>query len=296
MKKITWLWAPMICAALLFSGCSEERTTSPRGTGLELTAEEQAHSIAIRATPINGNSNGSNGNDNGTNGNDNGTNGNDNGTNGNDNGTNGNDNGTNGNDNGTNGNDNGTNGNDNGTNGNDNGTNGNDNGTNGNDNGTNGNDNGTNGNDNGTNGNDNGTNGNDNGTNGNDNGTNGNDNGTNGNDNGSGGNCSDGSTQLETQMTGDEDNEARYRRWSDNCREFRVRVRELNPYTNYNVIVDGVTVGTLRTDDDGRGELRYENTGFPQNFPHPGVGSQVSVGPVWGTFWSDCSSNSNCNG
>ena len=233
MKKITWLWAPMICAALLFSGCSEERTTSPRGTGLELTAEEQAHSIAIRATPINGNSNGSNGNDNGTNGNDNGTNGNDNGTNGNDNGTNGNDNGTNGNDNGTNGNDNGTNGNDN---------------------------------------------------------------GTNGNDNGSGGNCSDGSTQLETQMTGDEDNEARYRRWSDNCREFRVRVRELNPYTNYNVIVDGVTVGTLRTDDDGRGELRYENTGFPQNFPHPGVGSQVSVGPVWGTFWSDCSSNSNCNG
>jgi len=184
MKKITWLWAPMICAALLFSGCSEERTTSPRGTGLELTAEEQAHSIAIRATPINGNSNGSNGNDNGTNG----------------------------------------------------------------------------------------------------------------NDNGSGGNCSDGSTQLETQMTGDEDNEARYRRWSDNCREFRVRVRELNPYTNYNVIVDGVTVGTLRTDDDGRGELRYENTGFPQNFPHPGVGSQVSVGPVWGTFWSDCSSNSNCNG
>jgi hypothetical protein len=184
------------------------------------------------------------------------------------------------------------------------GNNGNDNGgTNGNDNGgTNGNDNGgTNGNDNGgTNGNDNGgTNGNDNGgTNGNDNGgTNGNDNGgTNGNDNGGGsGNCPDGSTQLETEMTGDDHNEARYRLFSAGCAEFRVRVRELAPYTNYSVKIEGVTVGTLRTDDDGRGELEYEGT-LPAGFPEVHVGDRITVGPVYGNFWSDCSSNSNCNG
>jgi hypothetical protein len=258
------------------------------------------------STP-NGNDNGTvNGNDNaGANGNDNGTvNGNDNGTaNGNDNGVaNGNDNGgTNGNDNGTaNGNDNGgTNGNDNGgTNGNDNGAaNGNDNGTaNGNDNGgTNGNDNGTaNGNDNGgVNGNDNGAaNGNDNGTaNGNDNGgANGNDNGgVNGNDNGSGGTCPDGSTQLSTVLTPGSDNDAEYRRFADGSGRFRVRVRDFPAFGSFDVTINGVVVGTLSTDDDGRGELRIEP--LPGSFPLVFPGDVVSVGGLAsGTFVVDCSS------
>ncbi|MCB9465000.1 MAG: hypothetical protein H6682_15035 [Candidatus Eisenbacteria bacterium] len=268
----------LVSGAYVFSGCSEEPITGPTPDSHGL---EQRHHDAVKS-PTFGN------------GNDNGSNGNDNGSNGNDNGTNGNDNGTNGNDNGTNGNDNGTNGNDNGTNGNDNGTNGNDNGTNGNDNGTNGNDNGTNGNDNGTNGNDNGTNGNDNGTNGNDNGTNGNDNGTNGNDNGSGGTCPDGSTQLFTEMGGSADNDVKYQIFADGCEHFRARVRDLAPFMTYDVMIEGVVVGSLQTDDRGRGELRYQGS-LPAGFPSVSEGDQITVGPVSGTFWVSCS-NSNCNG
>ena len=126
---------------------------------------------------------------------------------------------------------------------------------------------------------------------------NGNDNGgTNENDNGGSGTCPDGSTQLRTDLGGSIDNRAEYEVFPSGCSEFRVRVRDLAEYTTYSVVVEGVTVGALTTDDRGRGELRYQTGGFPGDFPDIFLGDQVTVGPVSGTLASDCSSNGNCNG
>jgi len=248
----------------------------------------------------NGNANGGNGNANGGNGNANGGNGNANGGNGNANGGNGNANGGNGNANGGNGNANGGNGNANGGNGNANGGNGNANGGNGNANGGNGNANGGNGNANGGNGNANGGNGNANGGNGNANGGNGNANGGNGNANGGNGNangdCPDGTTQVEAQLSGDSNNEARYREFPSGCRHFRVRVRDLAAFTTYNVVIEGAVVGQLTTDDRGRGELEFNSPNFPAGFPHVIAGDVISVGPRSGVFFNNCSANANCNG
>ncbi|MCA9757087.1 MAG: hypothetical protein KDA27_14880, partial [Candidatus Eisenbacteria bacterium] len=129
---------------------------------------------------------------------------------------------------------------------------------------------------------------------GNDNGTNGNDNGTNGNDNGSGGTCPDGSTQLFTEMGGSADNDVKYQIFADGCEHFRARVRDLAPFMTYDVMIEGVVVGSLQTDDRGRGELRYQGS-LPAGFPSVSEGDQITVGPVSGTFWVSCS-NSNCNG
>jgi hypothetical protein len=174
-----------------------------------------------------------------------------------------------------------------------------------NDNGTgNTNDNGTgNTNDNGAgNTNDNGAgNTNDNGAgNTNDNGAgNTNDNGAgngNANDNGSG-DCPDGSTQLATGLS--DGGDAEYRQFPQGCARFRVRTSGAAPSTTLQVTINGVIVGTLTTDDRGRGELRYDTSdgNFPPNFPAVHAGDVVGVGgTISGVFGNDCSSNSNCNG
>ncbi len=99
-------------------------------------------------------------------------------------------------------------------------------------------------------------------------------------------------------MSGDDNNEAEYRNLVAGCERFRVRVRALAPFTTYAVDINGVVVGMLTTDEDGRGELRYDSSdgNFPPDFPFIQAGDVVSVGPVSGVFGLDCSSNANCNG
>lgn len=123
-----------------------------------------------------------------------------------------------------------------------------------------------------------------------------NDNGANGNDNG-GGDCPDGSTQLETGLS--DGGDAEYRRFPQGCARFRVRTRNAPAFTMLPVTINGVIVGTLTTDDRGRGELRYDTSdgNFPPNFPAVQAGDVVGVGgSISGVFGNDCSSNSNCNG
>jgi hypothetical protein len=119
------------------------------------------------------------------------------------------------------------------------------------------------------------------------------------NDNGVGGPCPDGSTQVSAVLTPGSDNEAEYRAFPEGCKRFRVRVRDFPPFQTFSVTINGVVVGQLSTDDDGRGELRYETEDgtFPPGFPAVLPGDVISVGGLaTGTFILDCSSNSNCNG
>ena len=90
--------------------------------------------------------------------------------------------------------------------------------------------------------------------------------------------------------------DAEYRLFPQGCGRFRVRTRNAPAFTTLPVTINGVVVGTLTTDDDGRGELRYDD-GFPPNFPAVHAGDVVGVGGSFsGVLFSDCSSNSNCNG
>ncbi len=62
------------------------------------------------------------------------------------------------------------------------------------------------------------------------------------------------------------------------------------------MLINGLSVGTLRTDSGGKGELRYdtEDGNFPSNFPEVQPGDVVSVGTLSGTLQTHCSA-ANCN-
>ncbi len=75
--------------------------------------------------------------------------------------------------------------------------------------------------------------------------------------------------------------------------EFSVRISNADPATSYDVVVNGVTVGQITTDDLGRGFLKLQSgddhgTPLPADFPTIEVGSTIQVGELLsGTFQAD---------
>jgi len=141
-----------------------------------------------------------------------------------------------------------------------------------------------------TNGNDNTGNTNTN-TNTNDNTGNGNTN-TNTNDNTSGGLCPDGSTRLEGEIDSPVELEAEYRLSAAGCERFRVEVENYAAGT-YDIVVNGMLVGTIQVGGDGRGEQEFdtEDGDFPADFPLMAIGDVVQVGAHSVTMGNDCSSD-----
>lgn len=69
-------------------------------------------------------------------------------------------------------------------------------------------------------------------------------------------------------------------------REFEVEIEDQLPATTFNVVVNGVVVGTLTTDSFGSGQLKYEldfdsdsdgSPEFPPGFPEIQVGSTIAI-------------------
>lgn len=134
-------------------------------------------------------------------------------------------------------------------------------------------------------------------TNDNDSNTNTNGNDNNSNDNTGGGICSDGSTRLEGAMESPVGLEAEYRRHPAGCARFRVKVRDYASGT-YDILVNGVLVGNIQVDGDGRGEQEFDTSdgNFPADFPQMVLGDVVQVGAHSVTTGDDCSSTPDvCN-
>ena len=113
-------------------------------------------------------------------------------------------------------------------------------------------------------------------------------------DNSSGGSSNDSSSstssvsagdtfELKAQLTGiaSIDAEAKYESTANNV-EFKIELKDAAASASYSVVVGGVVVGTLQTDNRGRGRLQFElednSEPFPANFPSVGVGTEISVG------------------
>ncbi len=108
--------------------------------------------------------------------------------------------------------------------------------------------------------------------------------------------------ELKSQLVGiaSIDAEAKYESTSTNV-EFKAELKDAPANTTYSVQVDGVTVGTLQTDSEGRGRLQFElndnSKPFPASFPSVAVGTEVRIGDTLsGAFrLDDNSSNDSSN-
>ncbi|MGB7346186.1 MAG: dockerin type I domain-containing protein [Pirellulaceae bacterium] len=107
--------------------------------------------------------------------------------------------------------------------------------------------------------------------------------------------------ELKSQLAGiaSIDAEAKYESTSTNV-EFKAELRDAPVNTTYSVQVDGVTVGTLQTDSEGRGRLQFElndnSKPFPANFPSVAVGTEVRIGDALsGAFRLDDNSSNDSN-
>ncbi len=103
--------------------------------------------------------------------------------------------------------------------------------------------------------------------------------------------------ELKAQLTGvaSINAQAEYERTSQGA-EFSAKVLNAEASSSYEVRVDGVSVGTLRTDEAGRGRLQFElnddSKPFPADFPSITVGTEVRIGQeLVGTFRLDDSSS-----
>ncbi len=99
--------------------------------------------------------------------------------------------------------------------------------------------------------------------------------------------------ELKASLTGiaSIDGRASFERTSTSL-EFKVELRDAPANKSYEVMVGGVSVGTLRTDSRGRGKLAFESGDnskpFPTEFPAIGVGTTIKVGnELVGTFRRD---------
>ncbi|TWT94550.1 dockerin type I domain-containing protein [Stieleria varia] len=112
-----------------------------------------------------------------------------------------------------------------------------------------------------------------------------------GDDTGSNGGVTAGAVlELKSQLRGMSgvDAEAKYESTMSSV-EFKVELEDAPANAEYSVTVDGVTVGTLRTDSRGRGRLQFElnddSKPFPANFPAVAAGTEIRVGnQLAGTF------------
>ena len=66
--------------------------------------------------------------------------------------------------------------------------------------------------------------------------------------------------------------------------EFEVEVQNAAPFTTFDLLVDGVVVGQIATDDEGEGELEFSSESdeedqmeFPAEFPEVAVGSVITL-------------------
>ena len=68
---------------------------------------------------------------------------------------------------------------------------------------------------------------------------------------------------------------------------FRAQVKVGTPGTTVDVVVDGVTVGQITVDAQGRGQLLFSTDGgapFPADFPEIKRGTSIKIGAAAGTF------------
>lgn len=93
--------------------------------------------------------------------------------------------------------------------------------------------------------------------------------------------CEDGSVSLVAALTGTggQSGDAAYRRVSEDCQEFIVRVEGFAEGT-YDVTAGDQVVGQVTVDAGGEGELLYASVlgNFPVVFPDLAVGDEVAVG------------------
>ena len=92
---------------------------------------------------------------------------------------------------------------------------------------------------------------------------------------------------------GDISGNAKYRERDNGRRRFQLEVEGFRPGTVLDVVVDGVTVGSVTIDNLGVGELDFdtniepgddEGQPFPANFPSLERGDRVQVGQLSGTL------------